>query len=170
MIPNLSGLRRGRQRRLRRPLLRRHRRPARPRIPNLSALKNHFGAAAAGSDDFGGLFSADQLVLEFPTWSHVREPSPPSIPFSLRRPLIRLRPYFVSRWQFDGFQKATKETVNNKKGTTTLSFIFDKASSSPPTPGPAWAGTHLSARVLQRDIIFIFFSVYYVIRLSIHVP
>ena len=28
--------------------------------------------------------------------------------------------------QFDGFQKATKEMVNNKKGTTTLSFIFDK--------------------------------------------
>ncbi|VAI28057.1 unnamed protein product [Triticum turgidum subsp. durum] len=122
MIPNLSGLRRreplwhrrGRQRRLRWPLLRRHRRPARPQIPNLSALKNHFGAAAAGSDDFGGLFSADQLALEFPTWSH-----------------------------FDGFQKATKEMVNDKKGTTTLSFIFDKASSSPPAPGPAWAGTHL---------------------------
>ncbi|VAI28056.1 unnamed protein product [Triticum turgidum subsp. durum] len=170
MIPNLSGLRRreplwhrrGRQRRLRWPLLRRHRRPARPQIPNLSALKNHFGAAAAGSDDFGGLFSADQLALEFPTWSHVREPSPPSIPFSLHRLLIRLRPYFVSRWEFDGFQKATKEMVNDKKGTTTLSFIFDKASSSPPAPGPAWAGTH--------DIIFIFFSVYYVIHLSIHVP
>ncbi|XP_048567092.1 uncharacterized protein LOC125547140 [Triticum urartu] len=83
--------RRGRQRRLRRPLLRRHRRPARPRIPNLSALKNHFGAAAAGSDDFGGLFSADQLALEFPTCNH-----------------------------FHGFQKATKEMVKNKKGTTTL--------------------------------------------------
>ncbi|VAH84059.1 unnamed protein product [Triticum turgidum subsp. durum] len=122
MIPNLSGLRpreplrhrRGRQRRLRRPLLRRHRRPARPRIPNRSALKNHFGAAAAGSDDFGGLFSADQLALEFPTCNH-----------------------------FDGFQQATKEMANNKKGTTTLSFISDKASSSPPTPGPAWAGTHV---------------------------
>uniref|UniRef100_A0A8R7U093 Uncharacterized protein n=1 Tax=Triticum urartu TaxID=4572 RepID=A0A8R7U093_TRIUA len=116
MIPNLSGLRRreplrhrrGRQRRLRRPLLRRHRRPARPRIHNL------FGAAAAGSDDFGDLFSADQLALEFPTCNH-----------------------------FDVFQKATKEMVNNKKGTATLSFIFDKTSSSLPTPGPAWAGTHL---------------------------
>ncbi|XBI35493.1 hypothetical protein VPH35_121169 [Triticum aestivum] len=69
-------------------------------IPNLSALENHFGAAAAGSDDLGGLFSADaagQLALEFPTCN-----------------------------DFDGFQKATKEMVNNKKGTTTLSFIFDK--------------------------------------------
>ncbi|XBI78960.1 hypothetical protein VPH35_088551 [Triticum aestivum] len=122
MIPNLTGLRRrdpllhcrGRQRRLRRPLLRRHRRPARPRIPNLSALKNHFGVAATGSDDFGGLFSTDPLALEFPTWSH-----------------------------FDGFQKVTKEMVNDKKGATTLSFIFDKTSLSPPAPGPAWAGTHL---------------------------
>ncbi|KAE8807362.1 20S proteasome beta 5 subunit [Hordeum vulgare] len=69
-------------------------------IPNLSALENHFGAAAAGGDDFAGLFSADaagQLALEFPTCD-----------------------------DFDGFQKATKAMVNNKKGTTTLSFIFDK--------------------------------------------
>jgi 20S proteasome alpha/beta subunit len=33
---------------------------------------------------------------------------------------------FLFRWQFDGFQKATKEMLNHKKGTTTLAFIFDK--------------------------------------------
>jgi 20S proteasome alpha/beta subunit len=33
---------------------------------------------------------------------------------------------FLFRWQFDGFQKASKELFNHKKGTTTLSFIFDK--------------------------------------------
>uniref|UniRef100_A0A453IPF7 Uncharacterized protein n=1 Tax=Aegilops tauschii subsp. strangulata TaxID=200361 RepID=A0A453IPF7_AEGTS len=84
---------------------------------NSQPVRPRTGAAAAGSDDFGGLFSADtadQLALEFPTCNH-----------------------------FDGFQKATMEMVSNKKGTNTLSFIFDKASSSPPSPGPAWAGTHL---------------------------
>jgi hypothetical protein len=30
------------------------------------------------------------------------------------------------RRQFDGFQKANKDLFNHKKGTTTLSFIFDK--------------------------------------------
>jgi len=32
----------------------------------------------------------------------------------------------LSPAQFDGFQAATKEMVKNKKGTTTLAFIFDK--------------------------------------------
>jgi 20S proteasome subunit beta 5 len=61
-----------------------------------SALENHF---AATGNEFGGIFATDTdlLALEFPTCN-----------------------------DFDGFQKATKEMVNNKKGTTTLSFIFDK--------------------------------------------
>jgi len=32
----------------------------------------------------------------------------------------------LSPAQFDGFQAATKDMVKNKKGTTTLAFIFDK--------------------------------------------
>lgn len=32
----------------------------------------------------------------------------------------------MSPAQFDGFQAATKDMVKNKKGTTTLAFIFDK--------------------------------------------
>ncbi|EMS56305.1 hypothetical protein TRIUR3_22098 [Triticum urartu] len=58
---------------------------------HIHAVENHFGTAAVVSEDFGGLFSADQLALEFPTCNH-----------------------------FHGFQKATKEMVKNKKGTTTL--------------------------------------------------
>jgi hypothetical protein len=39
--------------------------------------------------------------------------------------LVRL-PLFFSLEQFDRFQAATKDMVKNKRGTTTLAFIFDK--------------------------------------------
>jgi 20S proteasome alpha/beta subunit len=39
--------------------------------------------------------------------------------------LVRL-PLFFSPEQFDRFQAATKDMVKNKRGTTTLAFIFDK--------------------------------------------
>ncbi|KAL6839579.1 hypothetical protein ACP4OV_030518 [Aristida adscensionis] len=67
---------------------------------DLSALENDFGVPAGHGGD-GGLFfdavEADAALMEFPTCD-----------------------------DFDGFQAANKDALHHKKGTTTLSFIFDK--------------------------------------------
>ncbi|KAM0928121.1 hypothetical protein ACQ4PT_002283 [Festuca glaucescens] len=63
-----------------------------------ASYSNHF---AAVGNEFGGLLSTDNLPsLEFPEVATCND--------------------------FDGFQKATKEMLNHKKGTTMLAFIFDK--------------------------------------------
>ncbi|GJN04197.1 hypothetical protein PR202_ga21722 [Eleusine coracana subsp. coracana] len=66
--------------------------------PDMSALETHFGAPAG--EDCGLLFDVDDSsmpAMEFPNCPN-----------------------------FDRFQAKTKDMVKNKRGTTTLAFIFDR--------------------------------------------
>jgi 20S proteasome subunit beta 5 len=66
---------------------------------DMSALETNF-SVPCGDDGDGMYFSAEA----------------PDVPSMV----------FPTCADFDGFQAATKEMVKNKKGTTTLAFIFDK--------------------------------------------
>lgn len=69
------------------------------------------------------------------TWAlrapHPLSPTKSSVSFAKGSAIYRIRSFWtsvclLSPAQFDGFQAATKDMVKNKKGTTTLAFIFDK--------------------------------------------